>query len=37
VYLVDTAGICRYASAAVGELLGLDVADLIGSDVHARP
>jgi PAS domain S-box-containing protein len=34
VYLVDTTGICRYANAAVGELLGLDVAHLIGSNVH---
>ncbi|SFK76103.1 PAS domain-containing sensor histidine kinase [Geodermatophilus ruber] len=34
VYLVDTRGICRYANAAVGELLGLAVADLIGSNIH---
>jgi PAS domain S-box-containing protein len=34
VYLVDGTGICRYANTAVGDLLGLDVADLIGRSVH---
>ncbi|MCU1607677.1 MAG: domain S-box-containing protein [Modestobacter sp.] len=35
VYLVDTSGICIYANPAVGEMLGHDVAALIGTDIHS--
>jgi PAS domain S-box-containing protein len=35
VYLVDTAGMCVYANAAVGNLLGYDVQDIVGSNFHA--
>ena len=34
VYLVDTSGICIYANPAVGEMLGYDVAELVGTDIH---
>jgi PAS domain S-box-containing protein len=34
VYLVDPSGICLYANPAVGEMLGYDVEELVGADVH---
>jgi PAS domain S-box-containing protein len=34
VYLVDTSGICLYANPAVGEMLGYDVEELVGTDIH---
>jgi PAS domain S-box-containing protein len=42
VYLVDTTGVCVYASRAVGDLLGYDTQDIVGANFdtlvhHRRP